>query len=107
MYPPQIKELFMVALHVYDPSGASEITRLHAKRMASLDNKNIAMISDDMWQAHRVLPMIREYLEANFPGIEVIPETSFPMGSTAIDRDQTADMLVERGVDAVVVGNAS
>jgi len=97
----------MVALHVYDPSGATEITQLHAKRLASLDNKNIAMISDDMWQAHRVLPMIREYLETHFPGIEVIPETSFPMGSTAIDRDETADMLVERGVDAVVVGNAS
>ncbi len=97
----------MVALHVYDPSGASEITRLHAKRMALLENKNIAMISDDMWQAHRILPMIREYLESHFPGIEVIPENSFPMGSTAIDRDETAEILVERGVDAVVVGNAS
>jgi hypothetical protein len=52
------------------------------------------MISDDMWQAHRVLPMIRAYLEANFPGIEVIPETSFPMGSAAIDRDETADIFL-------------
>jgi hypothetical protein len=51
--------------------------------------------------------MIREYLEANFSGIEVIPETEFPMGSVPMDRDATADMLVERGVDAVVVGNAS
>jgi hypothetical protein len=97
----------MVALHVFDPSGATEITRLHAPRLESLDNKNIAMLSDDMWQAHRILPMIREYLEANFSGIEVIPETEFPMGSGPMDRDATADMLVERGVDAVVVGNAS
>ena len=97
----------MVALHVFDPSGATEITRLHAPRLDSLDNKNIAMLSDDMWQAHRILPMIREYLEANFNGIEVIPETEFPMGSVPMDRDETADMLVERGVDAVVVGNAS
>jgi hypothetical protein len=97
----------MVALHVFDPSGATEITRLHAPRLDSLDNKNIAMLSDDMWQAHRILPMIREYLEANFSGIEVIPETEFPMGSVPMDRDETADILVERGVDAVVVGNAS
>ena len=97
----------MAAFTVFNPSGATEITRLHAPRMPSLDNKNIALLSDDMWQAHRILPLIREYLEREFPGVEVIPETEFPMGSTAIDRDETADMLVERGVDAVVVGNAS
>ena len=60
-----------------------------------------------MWQAHRILPLIREYLESNFPGIEVLPETAFPMGNTAMDRDETTRMLVERGIDAVVVGNAA
>ena len=97
----------MIALHVFDPSGATEITRLHAPRLDSLANKNIAMLSDDMWQAHRMLPMIRHYFVATFPGIEVIPETAFPMGNTAMDREETADLLVERGVDAVVVGNAA
>ena len=97
----------MLDLTVYDPSGATEITRLHAPRLETLANKNIAMLSDDMWQAHRVLPMIREYLQTTYPDLEVIPETEFPMGSTAMDRDETADLLVERGVDAVVVGNAS
>ena len=97
----------MVSLNVFDPSGATEITRLHATRLDSLDNKNIAMLSDDMWQAHRMLPMIRAYLEATYPGIEVIPETEFPLGSTLMDRDETADMFIERGVDAVIVGNAA
>jgi hypothetical protein len=96
----------MAALTVFDPSGATEITRLHAPRLETLANKNIAMLSDDMWQAHRILPLIREYLESTY-GLEVIPETAFPMGSTPMDRDETADMFVERGVDAVVVGNAS
>jgi hypothetical protein len=97
----------MVALKVFDPCGATEITQLHARRLKTLANKNVAMLSDDMWQAHRILPLIREYLEANVPGIEVIPESEFPMGSTAMDREETADMFVQRGVDAVVVGNAS
>lgn len=97
----------MIALNVFDPSGATEITRLHAPRLDSLDNKNIAMLSDDMWQAHRILPMIRTYLHDTFPGLEVMPETAFPMGNTAMDRDETADLLVERGIDAVVVGNAA
>ena len=97
----------MYSLNVFDPSGATEVARLHAPRLDSLDNKNIAMLSDDMWQAHRILPMIREYLQSAFPGIEVIPETEFPKGSIAMDQDETADMFVERGVDAVIVGNAS
>jgi hypothetical protein len=97
----------MTTLHVFDPSGATEITRLHAPRLDTLNNKNVAMLSDDMWQAHRILPLIRAYLEATVPGIEILPETEFPMGSTAIDREATADMLVQRGVDAVIVGNAS
>jgi hypothetical protein len=54
-----------------------------------------------------MLPLIREYLETTFPGIEVLPESEFPMGNTAMDRDATADLLVARGVDAVVVGNAA
>lgn len=97
----------MTSLTVFDPSGAREITQLHATRLESLANKNIALLSDDMWQAHRMLPMIKDYLYATFPGIEVIPETAFPMGSTAIDRDETADLLIQRGVDAVIVGNAA
>ncbi len=97
----------MVALTVFDPSGATEITRLHAPRLDSLANKNIAVLSDDMWQAHRMLPLVRKYLAATFPDIEVLPETAFPMGNTAMDRDETADMFLARGIDAVIVGNAA
>lgn len=97
----------MTILHVFDPSGATEISQLHAPRLTSFANKNIAFLSDDMWQAHRMLPMIREYLQANYPGVEVIPETAFPMGNTVMDRDETADLFVERGIDAVIVGNAA
>jgi hypothetical protein len=85
------QEYIMVTLNVFDPSGATEITRLHASRLDALANKNIALLSDDMWQAHRMLPVIREYLQATFPDIEVIPETAFPMGSIAMDRDETAE----------------
>lgn len=97
----------MQSINVFDPSGATEITRLHAPRLDTLEGKTVAMLSDDMWQAHRMLPLLKEMLEARFDNITVIPETEFPMGNTAIDRDETADMFVDRGVDAVIVGNAS
>lgn len=97
----------MNSLEIFDPSGATEITQLHAARLGSLEGKTVAMLSDDMWQAHRMMPLLREMLEERFDDITIIPETEFPMGNTAIDRDETADMFVERGVDAVIVGNAS
>lgn len=97
----------MQTLDVFDPSGATEISRLHAPRVESLEGKTVAFLSDDMWQAHRMFPMLKELLEDRYDNITVISESDFPMGNTAIDRDETADLFVERGVDAVIVGNAS
>ena len=54
-----------------------------------------------------MLPLLRELLETRYDNITVIPETEFPMGNTAMDTDAMADMMVQRGVDAVIVGNAS
>lgn len=97
----------MQTLEIFDPSGATEITRLHAPRLPSLEGKTVAMLSDDMWQSHRMLPLLKGMLEDRFPGIKVIPETEFPMGNTGMDTDTAADMMIEKGVDAVIVGNAS
>lgn len=97
----------MQTLEIFNPSGATEITRLHAARLPTLEGKTIAMLSDDMWQSHRMLPLLRKMLEARFDGIKIIPETEFPMGNTAMDTDAAADMMLEKGVDAVIVGNAS
>lgn len=97
----------MQTLEVFDPSGATEITQLHATRLGSLEGKTVALLSNDMWQAHRMLPMLKEILETRYEGITVIPETEFPMGNIRIDKEETVDMLVERGVDAVIIGNAS
>jgi pyridoxal biosynthesis lyase PdxS len=97
----------MQTLEIFDPSGATEISRLHAPRLPSLKGRTIAMLSDDMWQSHRMLPMLKEMLEARYDDIAVIPETEFPMGNTAMDTDAAADMMVARGVDGVIVGNAS
>ena len=95
----------MHSLTVFDPSGAVEISRLHAPRLSGVEGKKIAMLSNDMWQAHRMLPMLRGFLEA--AGATVIPETEFPMGNVLIDRDETVDAVVASGADAVLIGNAS
>jgi hypothetical protein len=97
----------MDALEVFDPSGATEVTQLHAPRLDNLDGKTIGFISNDMWQAHRMLPLLRDWISEKYPDATLIAESEFPMGNTLMDTDNAVDKLVERGVDAVIIGNAS
>jgi hypothetical protein len=70
----------MVELEFYDPSGCLEITQHYAARLPSLDGKRIGILSGDQWQAHRTLPMLKALMEADFPGVEVLPIDTFPQG---------------------------
>jgi len=97
----------MHAIDVFDPSGATEVLTLHASRLDTLAGKTVALVSDDMWQAHRMLPLLREKLQAQYPDATFIAETEFPMGTRQMDTEKTVDMLEARGVDAVIIGNAS
>jgi hypothetical protein len=54
-----------------------------------------------------MLPMLKEMLEADFPGVEVLPIDAFPQGNALIGEDATAALVKKSGVDAVIVGNAA
>jgi hypothetical protein len=94
-------------MEVYDPSGSTEITQLHAPRLDSLDGKKIGLLSNDAWQAHRTLPLVGQMIKAEFPTAEIVPYEEFPMGNAVIDADATVVRARELGVDAVIVGNAA
>ncbi len=104
--PPEGAAATPEILEVYDPTGAMEISQIHAPRLNSLAGKTICELSDDTWQAHRVLPEIRKLLAEKFPSAKFIPYTEFPMGNTGIDSEKTADLLVKKGCQAVIIGNA-
>ena len=97
----------MDALEIFDPTGATEVINLHAPRIDTLAGKTVAFLSDDMWQAHRMLPLLRERLESMYDNIRVLPETEFPMGTQAMDSERAVDQIIEAKVDAVIVGNAA
>ena len=97
----------MDALEVFDPSGATKVTHLHAPRLEQLDGKTIGFISNDMWQAQRMLPLLRKWLAENHPNATLIPEAEFPMGNTLMDTEEAVDQLEAAGVNAVIIGNAS
>lgn len=97
----------MVTLEFHDPSGTLEVTHKHAPRLASLDGKRIGFVSNEQWQAFRMLPMLKEMLEADFPGVEVLPVDTFPQGNAVIGNEETAALVKKSGVDAVIVANAA
>ena len=97
----------MVTLEFHDPSGTLEITQQHAWRLATLEGKRIGFVSNEQWQAYRMLPLLKEMLEADFPGIEVLPVDTFPQGNALIGNEETAALVKQSGVDAVIVANAA
>ena len=97
----------MTRLEFYDPSGALEVTQPHAPRLASLEGKRIGFVSNEQWQAYRMLPLLKTLLERDFAGIEVLPIDAFPQGNALIGTEETAAHVKQSGVDAVIIGNAA
>ena len=97
----------MVTLEFHDPSGVVTVKQPHAPRIAGLAGKRVGFVSNEQWQAYRMLPLLKQLLEADFPGIEVLPIDAFPQGNALIASEETAALVKQSGVDAVIVGNAA
>lgn len=97
----------MVKLEFFDPSGALEKARPHAPRLDTLAGKRIGFVSNEQWQAFRMLPLIKDMLEKDFPGIDVLPIDHYPQGNTLIGNAEVARLVKESNVDAVIIGNAA
>ena len=97
----------MVNIEFHDPCGALDASKPHAPRLASLAGKRIGLLSNAKWQSFRMLPLLKNLLEADFPGIKVLPEDRFPQGNAVIGNDDVAQLVKQSGVDAVIIGNAA
>ena len=96
-----------VKLQVLNPSGVLEVVQSHAPRLPDLNGRTIGELSNGVWDDQRTFPFLRSELQKRFPGLKVVPYTEFPIGSVEIDKDGVADMLVQKGCDAVITGNAA
>jgi hypothetical protein len=97
----------MRTLAFYDPSGNTEVTQAHAPRLSTLEGKRIGFLSNDQWQAYRTLPLIKAMIEEDFPTCDILPIDTFPQGIGPMAGKKTAKMVKDRGVDAVIIGNAA
>lgn len=87
------------------PSGAVSAAVPHAPRLDALESKTICELSLDEWESHRALPTVRERLQERFPTATFVPYIEFPMGTDEIGTEETTQLVVERGCQAVIVGN--
>jgi hypothetical protein len=97
----------MVKIEFHDPSGALELTQSFAPRIDTLAGKRIGFVSNEQWQAFRMLPLLRDLLKADFPTAELLPIDAYPQGNVLIPTEETAKLVKQSGVDAVIVGNAA
>ena len=97
----------MARLEFHDPSGVIAVTQPHAPRIPTLTGRRVGFVSNEQWQAYRMLPLLKKLLEADFPDIEVLPIDAFPQGNALIGSEETAALVKQSGVDAVVIGNAA
>jgi hypothetical protein len=97
----------MITLEFHDPSGVIAVKQPHAPRVPTLAGKRIGFVSNEQWQAYRMLPLLKQLLETDFPGIEVLPIDAFPQGNAVIGSEETAALVKQSGVDAVLIGNAA
>jgi hypothetical protein len=97
----------MVTIEFFDPSGRLEARQPHAPRVDSLAGKRIGFVSNEQWQAYRMLPLLKTLLERDVPGVTVLPVDAFPQGNALIGTEETASLVKRSGVDAVIIGNAA
>lgn len=97
----------MVTIEFHDPAGSLDASTPYAARLSSLSGKRIGLLSNAKWQAYRMLPQIKQWLEADFPDIEVLSEDRYPQGNLLIGSAEVAQQVQQSGVDAVIIGNAA
>jgi hypothetical protein len=94
-------------LSVLNPGGTLEVVQSHATRLGSLAGRTIGELSNGVWEDQRTFEAIRAELMKRLPGTKFVPFSEFPIGSEQIDSEAAIDLLVAKGCDAVITGNAA
>ena len=98
-----------VTLETLDPSGAIEVTALHAPRLDTLAGKTICELAM-AWQSWRTYPYFREILQNMYPTATFVGWEDLPRLGGLDEKGTQIGPVLEAvqaaGCDAVFVGNA-
>ncbi len=105
---PAVTAQSPVTLAVLDPSGAYEVTNLHAPRLSTLNDKVVCEVSSYNWEWDRTFPVIRELLQKQFPTVKVVPWDKMGINSREDEENHVLlkQMVKEKGCQAAIIGNA-
>ena len=84
-------------------------TRAVAPRLATLDDKTIGEVWDDLFRGDEIFPMLREELGRRYRNVKFVDYKTFGSTHGAAERKTIAEMpdrLRTLGVDAVISGMA-
>jgi hypothetical protein len=93
-------------LEVYNPSGTTEVSNVHAPRLNTLKGMTICELSDGIWQHDRTFIKLRDSLHKKLPETKIVPYTEFPIGDE-IDVDGIEEVVKRKGCNGVIIGNAA
>jgi len=106
--PAAAGEAGPVTLELYDPSGAVEVTELHAPRLDTLEGKTICFLWNTAFEGDRTFPLIGELLKEQFPTVNIIDYTELPMIPGEVSDKSFAPVIEAvkaKACDAVITGN--
>jgi hypothetical protein len=98
-----------VNLEVPIPAGAGGDSKKlsYARRLTDLNGKTIGEISNRLWAADSIFPLIRESLRQRYPDIKFVPYPEFPSGSNEItSNEELGELALSKGCDAVIGATA-
>ncbi|GEM_PF-375715 len=94
-----------VTLEVHDPGGRVESTHHGAPRLADLNDKKIGIVTSSLWEADRVLGLLKELLIEQSPTATFVHWDDLPSVEELDKRLVSIDVLREKGCQAIIVGN--
>ncbi len=90
-------------MEVFNPAGSTATISPFAPRLKGLHQKKIGLLSNEQWQAPRILALVENLLRQEYP----LTEFESIKAGMALHQDATIDAIAEQGFDAVIVGNAA
>ena len=97
-----------VRLEVYNPTGVTGTSVVHANRLDTLEGKTICELSNAMWEHNRIFPAAREALQERFPTVKVVPYNKTIGLRRDIDNlELVSQVIKEKGCHAVITGMAA
>ena len=97
--------LAIISLGVISCGNTQTESYSYAPRLDTLDGKTIGLLSNDEWQAFRILPEIQRQLQELYPSATFVTHTELPIGLVNVGKSETAQTIAQKGCQAVIIAN--